>query len=273
MGDELDKTFSVRAELLRRRSEGRCALIPYLTMGYPSIEASVELLLALERAGADAIEVGIAFSDPIADGPTIQRTTDAALRQGATLRRALERLAEPDARDGRAPRVLFGYLNPFLRFGFDELMNSLSTSGIGAVLVTDLIPEEATQWNALCRARGIETCYLVASTSSDARIEQACEESTGFVYVVSTLGVTGARADLDRGAAPTVKRVRAKTDGPIAVGFGISSAEDVSRVREFADGAIVGSAMLRAIGEASRPSEVVDRALDFLSPLLEAAHQ
>lgn len=257
---------SVRDAVLRARDDGRCALIPYLTMGYPDLETSVRLVEAMEGLGVDAVEIGVPFSDPVADGPTIQRTTDHALAQGVTLRTSLAALTELGA--GGA-RVLFSYLNPLLAFGLEELTAALGPAGVRAVLVTDMIPEEAASWNAIAAAGATETCYLVAPTSSDARLRLVAETTTGFVYCVSTLGVTGVRAALDDAARVTVERVRAVTDAPVAVGFGIKGPGDVRAVRTFADGVVIGSALMNAIDGAAG-ADVISRATDFLGPVLEA---
>lgn len=260
---------SVRASVLRARDEGRCALIPYLTMGYPDLPTSLALVEALEAMGVDAVEIGVPFSDPVADGPTIQRTTDHALAGGTTLRSCLRGLAESSAEHGVA-RVLFSYLNPLLAFGLDDLTWALGPAGVGAVLVTDLIPEEAEHWNAVAAKGGVETCYLVAPTSSEARLRLVAESTSGFVYCVSTLGVTGVRSALDDAARTTVERVRAVTDAPVAVGFGIKGPDDVRAVRAFSDGVIIGSALMNAIDGATGAGEVVARAEDFIGPVLEA---
>ncbi len=263
---------SVREVVLRARAEGRCAFIPYLTLGYPDLERSVVLLRTLEELGVDAVEIGIPFSDPVADGPTIQRTTDIALAQGVTLRLGLERLRRPDIAPAEGvARVLFSYLNPLLAFGLDALPAAMHAAGIGSAIVTDLIVEEATEWIARARQYHVETCFLVASTSTEARLRLAAVNTTGFLYCVSTLGVTGARAALDGAARILVGRVRAIDEGPVVVGFGISRPEDVREVRGFADGVVVGSALLNAIAPATSADDMVRRAREFVIPLLEAA--
>ena len=259
---------SAREALLRARARGHCALIPYLTLGYPSLQASLELLEGIEELGVDAVECGVPFSDPVADGPTIQHTIERALAQGVTLRRILENLRH-SSHD--IPRVLFSYFNPLLSFGLDALVPALISRGVGATLITDLVVEEAAPFQGLARAGGLELCFLVASTSDDGRLRRAAEASTGFVYCVATLGVTGSRTTLDDRAQKTVLRLREQSEAPVAVGFGISSANDVRRVREFADGAVVGSAFLRALGDEISPSSVRQRGIEYLGPLLEAA--
>lgn len=263
---------SVREAMLRARDEGRCALVPYLTMGYPDLESSVALVGAMQDMGVDAIEIGVPFSDPVADGPTIQRTTDHALARGVNLRRCLEVLRDAPPHD-RCARVLFSYFNPLLAYGLRPLTTTLPDAGVGAVLVTDLVPEEAGEWVAAAADGAIETCFLVAPTSSEARLRLVAEATTGFVYTVSTLGVTGVRSALDAAARETVERVRAVTDAPVAVGFGIRGPEDVRAVRAFSDGVVIGSALMNAIADVTTPDAVVDRARAFLEPVLEAAHR
>lgn len=265
---------SPRAQLLRARDEGRCAFIPYITLGYPDLPSSLAVLAMLEEEGADCIEVGIPFSDPVADGPTIQATTDRALAQGTTLRGCLAALqGQPVGAgpQGRPPaRVLFSYYNPLLAYGLGPLAGALPGCGVRGALVTDLIPEEAGEWRAASAAAGVELCFLVASTSSPARLAQAATASTGFVYCVSTLGVTGARrGGVDPTARATVERLREASEAPVAVGFGISAPDDVRAVRGYADGAIVGSALLDAMGD--DPASCVARARAFVRPLIEAA--
>ncbi len=170
---------SVRAAVLAAREAGRAAFVPYLTVGYPSEEASLAIIRELDRLGADVIELGVPFSDPVADGPTIQRSTERALEQGMTLRRVLELFAaEPPA---RAARLLFSYLNPLLAYGVDELPDALRKANIGGILVTDLIPEEAGVLATLVEASDIEFCFLAASTSTDERMQAAASASSGFL--------------------------------------------------------------------------------------------
>ncbi len=259
---------SAREALLGARARGQCALVPYLTLGYPSLDASLELLEGIEQLGVDVVELGVPFSDPVADGPTIQHTIDRALSQGVTLRQILETL-KSSTHD--TPRVLFSYFNPLLSYGLSSLAPALVSRGVGATLITDLVVEEADEFRGLAHAGGLELCFLVASTSDGERLRRAAEASTGFVYCVATMGVTGSRTSLDDRARETVQRLREQSEAPVAVGFGISSVEDVQRVREFADGAVVGSAFLRALGQETSPRSVRQRGIEYLGPLLEAA--
>lgn len=252
------------------RDEGRCALIPYLTLGFPDLPGSLAVLDEIESLGCDAVEVGIPFSDPVADGPTIQHSIDVALRGGTTLRRCLEALAGHPA---RRPRLLFSYLNPLLALGFPELFAALPPAGVGAALVTDLIPEEGGAWLEAARRAAVETSFLATSTSSPERLRAAAEASTAFVYCVSTLGVTGARQGVDARAEELVGRLRAITERPLAVGFGVSRPEHVREIATFADGVVVGSALVRALDGAQGESELRRRTREILEPLLEATRR
>lgn len=256
---------SVREAVESARSAGRAAFVPYWTLGYPNEETSLAIVRRLDELGADVIELGVPFSDPVADGPTIQRSTERALANGMRLRRIFE-LFRDEAPKGAA-RLLFSYLNPLLAFGVDSLGIALAQAGIGGLLVTDLIPEESAILGPL---EGVEFCYLVASTSSDQRMAAAFAASGGFVYCISTLGVTGARDAVDRSAEETVRRMRQHGEAPIAVGFGIRSAEDVREVAAYADAVIVGSALIDAVGDAEDPELACKRAEAFVAPLLRA---
>jgi tryptophan synthase alpha chain len=261
---------TIRGAIEAARSDGRCALIPYITLGHPSLEASLTVLTALEEMGCDVVEVGIPFSDPVADGPTIQHSIEVALWRGIHLGQCLEVLSDVKQ---QSPRLLFSYFNPLLRFGLEPLVAQLPRSQVQGVLVTDLVPEEAGDWLEIARTASIETCFLVTATSSEARLSRAVQSSSGFVYCVSTLGVTGPRSKVDSRARETVVRLRSVTDIPVAVGFGVSGAHDVEQIREYADGVVVGSALVGAIGDGTDVPAAVARAQDFIGPLLEAAHQ
>lgn len=260
----------IREAFEAARAGGGCALVPYITLGHPSLPTSLAVLEAIEELGCDVVEVGIPFSDPVADGPTIQRSIESALSQGGNLRSCLDAL---NGSTSRIPRLLFSYLNPLLKMGWPPLLHALPKAGVRGVLVTDLVPEEAQEWIPMARSARIETCFLVTPTSPEDRVRRAIEASSGFVYCVSTLGVTGARAQVDPRARETVERVRAQTDLPVAVGFGVRSAEDVRRIRDYADGVVVGSALVDAIGDGDDAVQAVGRAQRFLEPLLEAAHR
>lgn len=226
--------------------ERRGALIPYITAGDPSLAASREIALALAGAGADIIELGVPFSDPVADGPVIQRASERALRQGVTAQDVLA-LAADIRRQSPVGLLLFGYANPFLRLGWERLAAGAAAAGVEGVLVTDLIPEEAGAYRQALLAHGVEPVFLAAPTSPDARLAAIAAASRGFVYAVSRTGVTGAREHVPPGARELVARVRRHTGLPVALGFGLSTAAQVAEAATFADGAVVGTALVAAI--------------------------
>jgi len=230
------------------RERGVKGLVVYLTAGDPSLEATGELLTALERGGADVIELGVPFSDPLADGPVIQRASERALRAGATLTRILEHL--PRWRESvEVPLVLFTYFNPVLQFGLDRFAREAARAGVDGALIVDLTPEEADAYLGVMRAQHLDTVFLAAPTSTDARLERAARASTGFLYLISRTGVTGERSELAAGARALVERARRVTSLPLAVGFGISRPEQVREVQSLAEAAVVGSAVVHAIEE------------------------
>ena len=235
------------------RKQGRKAFIAYLTGGDPSPCRTASLVLALERGGADLIELGVPFSDPIADGPAIQRASDRALRAGTTLPSLLEVVREV-RRESQIPLLLFSYLNPLLRYGFDKLARDASEAGVDGVLLTDLSVEEASEPVSRLREQGLDTIFLAAPTSSERRLELVAEHSSGFIYLISRTGVTGERLSLSDAAAPLARRMRELTQLPLALGFGISTPEQVREAARLVDGVVVGSAIVNFIeANASRP--------------------
>ncbi|MBC7925585.1 MAG: tryptophan synthase subunit alpha [Bryobacteraceae bacterium] len=234
-------------QLFRRtHSQGRSALIAYLTAGDPNPGRTVGLVRALQRGGADLIELGVPFSDPIADGPVIQRAADRALRAGITMRKVLD-IAKAIRSESDIPLVLFTYLNPALRYGFDKLGSDAAAAGIDGCLLTDLSVEEAEHYGDVTRTNGLDTVFLAAPTSTDRRLELVAKYSSGFVYLVSRTGVTGEQSTVGTAAAELVRRMRCFTSLPLAVGFGISTPEQVASVGAIADGVVVGSALVRTI--------------------------
>jgi tryptophan synthase alpha chain len=232
----------------RLRAEQRPALIAYITAGDPSPAATPDLVAALERGGADLIELGVPFSDPIADGPVIQRGSDRALKAGTKLATVLDIAAEIRKRS-EIPLLLFTYMNPVLRYGLEPLAKAAVESGIDGCLLTDLSVEEADPYIHTMRRAGLDTVFLGAPTSSRRRLELVAKYSTGFVYLVSRTGVTGERASMSDSVQPLVTAMRGVTDLPLAVGFGISTAEHVRAIGAVADGVVVGSAFERVIEE------------------------
>jgi tryptophan synthase alpha chain len=238
----------------------RKALIAYLTAGDPSPERTPDLVFALERGGADLIELGVPFSDPIADGPVIQRGSDRALKAGTTLKKVLE-IARKIREKSQIPLLLFTYLNPVVRYGLDALARDAKAAGIDGCLLTDLSVEEAAPYVKAMRAAGLDTVFLAAPTSTPARMKLVAEYSTGFVYLVSRMGVTGERESLSESIAPLVTSMRKHTSLPLAVGFGISTPAQAAAVARLADGVVVGSAVVRLI-EQNQTSDTIEERLE-----------
>jgi tryptophan synthase alpha chain len=232
----------------RRKAEGRRAFVAFLTAGDPSIERTVECALALDAAGADVLELGVPFSDPLADGPVIQRASERALRRGVTLEHVLEAVREI-RKASELPLLLFSYFNPLLQHGLGRLACEAGETGVDGVLVTDLPPEEAGEWIACARKAGLDTVFLASPTSPEERLSKVAEASRGFVYAVSRTGVTGERQSLSADAKPLVARLRAMTSVPVALGFGLSTPEQVREAAAVADGVVVGSALVRFLEE------------------------
>ena len=229
---------------------GELGLIAYITAGDPSLEASAKIVLAAAEAGADIIELGVPFSDPVADGPVIQRASERALRSGTTLAGVLELVRQLRTRTD-VPLVLFSYFNPLLQMGLEKFAEAAASAGADGVLATDLTPEEAGEYRAALRPRGLDTVFLAAPTSTDDRLARIAEASTGFLYLVSRTGVTGTREVLPEGLPALARRVRKFTTLPIAVGFGISAPAHVSVLGGIADAAVVGSALMAEVERAA----------------------
>lgn len=244
-------------------ADGRVALIPYVMSGYPDLSTSEEVAVALCEAGADILELGVPFSDPLADGATIQYAAQRALENGMTLAGALA-LAARIASRVSTPLVLMGYYNPIFSFGVERFIEQAEQSGVAGLIIPDLPPEEADELQRAASERGIELIFLVTPTSPQARIEQVARASArtghGFIYCVSLSGVTGARAELPPQLADFLVRVRSATDLPLAVGFGVSRGQHVAEIGRHADGAVVASALLNAVDAApadQRPQAAV----------------
>jgi tryptophan synthase alpha chain len=235
------------------RRSGRTALMPYLTMGHPRLESALALVPALVEAGADLIELGVPFSDPLADGATIQAAGQQALANGMTLSLCLEQAARLRSRGVRVPFILMGYYNPILQMGLEGFARRAATAGIDGLIVPDLPPEEADPLRSALRAEGIALVFLLAPTSDQERIQFVAARSSGFLYLVSLTGVTGARDQLPPDLEAFAARARRATDLPLAVGFGISTPEHAVRVARIADGVIVGSALVKTVATARDP--------------------
>ncbi len=292
---QITRTF----DALKR--EGRKGFIPFITAGDPDLETTAELIVELARAGATVIELGIPFSDPMADGPVIQRASERALRRGFGLDEVLKVVTDARTQTD-VPIILFSYFNPLLQwcqkpdrkggpallkdapvindalpdgrasdtsiFDFEQLARTAKKAGLDGILVTDLIPEEAGEFSSALRAHELDMIFLVAPTSTDDRLKMIAERASGFIYAVSRAGVTGAREDLSAEAEKLVRRVRQFSNLPVAVGFGISKPEHVLDVWRYADAAVVGSAIVREIEIARSPDEAVQRTVTFTRNLL-----
>jgi len=239
----------------RLQAERRSALIAYITAGDPTPERTPRIVAALECGGADLIELGVPFSDPIADGPVIQRGSERALKAGTTVAGVLNIAAEIRRRS-EIPLLLFTYMNPVLRYGLEKLSQDAYRAGIDGCLLTDLSVEEACGYVEVMRKAGLDTVFIAAPTSTEQRLRLVADYSTGFVYLVSRTGVTGERNTLSESVAPLVHRVRQTTSLPLAVGFGISTAEQARTVGGIADGVAVGSAFVRMIEENQQSPEL-----------------
>lgn len=235
------------------RSQGRAALIGYLPAGFPTPAASVRLITAMVRSGVDVIEVGLPYSDPLMDGPVIQEAVDLALRSGTTTDVVLRTVAAVSD-DGAVPLVM-SYWNPIERYGLERFAGALADAGGVGVITPDLTPEEAGPWISASDAAGLGRVFLVAPSSTDERISLIARACTGFVYAASTMGVTGVRASVGVDAQDLVQRAKSRTDLPVAVGIGVSTAEQAREVAGYADGVIVGSAFIRCVLESSGEAE------------------
>ncbi|MBI5034380.1 MAG: tryptophan synthase subunit alpha [Chloroflexi bacterium] len=259
--NRIDKRFG---EL---KTQKRTALMPYLPMGFPSIDLAVPLIRAVADAGADVIELGVPFSDPIADGPVIQAATQTALKNGMSLQKCIDLACEARMSGITTPFVLMGYLNPILRFGVERFARAAHDAGVDGVIVPDLPPEEASTLDACCRANDLDLIFLAAPTSTRERLQKIAEATHGFLYLVSVTGVTGARAQMANDLSAFVARVRTITSKPVCVGFGIANAESAKQVAQIADGVIVGSALVAKITSAQNPTS---EARNFVGELFNA---
>jgi tryptophan synthase alpha chain len=251
-------------EAFRRiRAERRVGLVTYTTAGDPDLTRSGEVLLALDRAGADVLEVGVPFSDPLADGPVIQRATERALAAGANMRAILDLLADLRPRL-TAPIVVFTYANPLVRMGVEAFARRAAAAGVDGVLALDLPIEEAGSFREIAGSAGLDVIFLLSPTTTDTRIRRAAELGSGFLYGISRLGVTGARDRVAAGAEAMVRRIRALTALPIALGFGVSSPQHVAEIGRFADAAVVGSALVSVIADHGRSTELTTKVEEYV---------
>lgn len=248
--------------LTERRMRGGKLLIPFFTAGYPSLAVTRRLLLSAAEAGADLIEIGMPFSDPLADGPTIQYSSQAALKSGMTLRKTLDLVGEMSPKIS-VPILLMGYYNPLLAFGLGRFCAAARNSSVAGLIIPDLPPEEALELSGACRRNGISLTFFAAPTSTDWRIELAGKMSTDFVYAVTVTGVTGARKGYAVNTGAYLRKVRRLAQKPVVAGFGVSSAASAARLATAADGVVIGSALIDLIRESGnqRAAEAVGRRL------------
>lgn len=239
----------IAGRLAARRAEGAKGFVGFVTAGDPDLDRAPEIAWALERGGVDVLELGVPFSDPLVDGPVIQRSSERALRRGVRLVDVLEAVRRIRRKTDTLPIVLFSYLNPLLRYGLERLARDASAAGVDGVLVTDLPPEEADEWRRIAGSASLDTIFLAAPTSPDERLRRIAEASRGFLYAVSRTGVTGERDAISADAAPLLGRIKALTDVPVALGFGISTPEQVKAAAGVADAVVVGSALVRFLEE------------------------
>jgi tryptophan synthase alpha chain len=253
----------IAATFNRLRAGTTPGLVTYITAGDPDLPRTEGILRALDRAGADVLEIGVPFSDPLADGPVIQRATERALASGTTLSKVLD-LLERLRPELHAPFVVFSYANPILRLGAERFADRAQAAGVDGVLVLDLPIEEADGFRNMLAVRRIDTILLLSPTTTDERLRKAASLGSGFLYAISRLGVTGARDHLADGAQEMVQRIRRVSDLPVALGFGISKPEHVREVGRWADAAVVGSALVSVIAEAGASSELDGRVEEYV---------
>lgn len=263
MANRIDTTLRALKEA------GRTALVPFVTIGFPDVGTSEALAEVIIDSGGDMLELGIPFSDPLADGPTIQKASFKALQEGVNIGISLEVLRRLRRGGIGAPLIFMGYFNPFLRYGLAQFVQDAAGAGLDGLIVGDLPPEEAAPLRAICEKYEVHLIPLLAPTSPDRRIAQACKDARGFIYCVSVTGVTGARQELAWGLPDLVGRIRRHTDLPVLVGFGVSRREHLEAIGGFADGAVVASALLDVIGRSPK-EQVLQAARDFVRSLRTA---
>jgi len=265
-------TGRIAARFQDLSNRGELGLVAYLTAGDPSLRDSESIVLASAEAGADVIELGVPFSDPVADGPTIQRASERALRSGTTLAGVLE-LVRRLRTQTQVPLVLFSYFNPILQMGIEKFAETAAAFGADGVLATDLTLEESNEYRAIVHSHGLDTIFLAAPTSTDARLAQIAAASSGFLYVISRTGVTGTRESLPEALPGLVRRVRQFTSLPIAVGFGISLPTHVTSLGGIADAAVVGSALVAEVEKAGSADAAARAVGELVGRLKRAARE
>lgn len=263
--------FRLQSCFAKLKNERRCALISYITAGDPDLDTTLDIMRALVRGGCDAIELGVPFSDPMADGPVIQRAVERALDKGTSLRQVLELVRRYRAEDQTTPLVLMGYLNPIEAMGYENFARAAAEAGLDGALTVDIPPEESADFLPALKRHGLDPIYLLAPTSDEERIKSICAVASGFVYYVSLKGVTGS-AQLDfESIRQQLDRIRAHTDLPLGVGFGVSSAETAAALAPMADAVILGSALVSRIERlGGQPAELARELETFIRSLRQA---
>lgn len=263
--------FRLQSCFAKLKNERRCALISYITAGDPDLDTTLDIMRALVRGGCDAIELGVPFSDPMADGPVIQRAVERALDKGTSLRQVLELVRRYRAEDQTTPLVLMGYLNPIEAMGYENFARAAAEAGLDGALTVDIPPEESADFLPALKKHGLDPIYLLAPTSDEERIKSICAVASGFVYYVSLKGVTGS-AQLDfESIRQQLDRIRAHTDLPLGVGFGVSSAETAAALAPMADAVILGSALVSRIERlGGQPAELARELETFIRSLRQA---
>lgn len=246
------------------KSEGRAAFLPYFPIGYPTYEESIQAIETMAEAGVDGFEIGVPFSDPIADGPVIQAATQVSLENGTTVKKCLEAVQTLRAKGVTQPMMMMGYANPLVAYGTEQFVRDAKAAGADGLIVPDLPPEEASMFADVCAQEGLALVFFLAPTSNEKRIKMTAKHATGFIYVVSLTGITGARIELSKHLADYIARLRNYTDTPLVIGFGISTADHARQVSQLTDGFIVGSALVRA------GSEGVDAVYNLAKTLRDA---
>jgi tryptophan synthase alpha chain len=262
----------ISKQFAKLRAAGELGIVAYITAGDPSLEVTLEFVLALADAGADVIELGVPFSDPLADGPTIQRASDRALKAGASLLGVLE-VVRRVRKTSEVPLVLFGYFNPIVQMGLEKFAADAAAAGADGVLVTDLTPEESEDYRRIMHAHHLDTIFLAAPTSTDERLQKIALCSSGFLYLISRTGVTGAKDTLPDDLPALLRRTRSFTQLPVAVGFGISLPGHVSLLGGLADAAVVGSALVSEIEKASSTAAAAAALRERIRVLKEAGRK
>jgi len=259
--------MSLRQTLETARAAGKSAFIPFVMAGDPDMDTGAEIILQLQAAGADMLELGIPFSDPVADGVTVQKAADRALQNGATLQGVLDMLKKLRTQGLTMPVCLFSYLNPIYHMGYEKFVAAAKDAGAQGALIVDLPPEEAADYLRIAKAAGFETVFLCSPTTSAARLAAIDAASSGFVYYVSREGVTGAQSDLAASLADKLQKLKDSLQNPVAVGFGISTPQHVASLRGKADGIVVGSALVKIVGENGKtaPAAVAEKTRSLLA--------